>query len=99
MSIKKEPTAMQTTKEIVNGIWTVSRDIYKGVKEEVVNSIDEETIERTKQELNLKPEEELDFTNRKVIKVYEYQKKIVKKEAKQLGLRGGLIIFGLGWLF
>ena len=96
---KKEPTAMQTTKEIVNGIWTVSRDIYKGVKEEVVNSIDEETIERTKQELNLKPEEELDFTNRKVIKVYEYQKKIVKKEAKQLGLRGGLIIFGLGWLF
>jgi len=96
---KKEPTAMQTTKEIVNGIWTVSRDIYKGVKEEVVNSIDEETIERTKQELNLKPEEELDFTNRKVLKVYEYQKKIVKKEAKQLGIRGGLIIFGLGWLF
>ena len=99
MSIKKEPTAMQTTKEIVNGIWTVSRDIYKGVKEEVVNSIDEETIQRTKQELNLKPEDELDLTDKNILKVYEYQNKIVKKEAKQLGLRGGLIVFGLGWLF
>ena len=96
---KKEPTAMQTTKEIVNDIWTVSRDIYKGVKEEVINSIDEETIDRTKKELNLKPDEELDLTDKNILKVYEYQKKIVKKEAKQLGLRGGLIIFGFGWLF
>ena len=78
MQQRKEVTTMQTTKEIVNGIWTVGKDIYKCARDEVVSSIDKEAIERAKQELNLKLEDDLDLTDKKVLKVYEYQKKIVK---------------------
>ena len=94
-----EPTTMQTTKEVVNGIWTVGRDIYKGVKEEVVSSIEEEALTRVRQQLNLRDKDQIDLSDSKTLKIYEHQKKIVKREAKQLGLRGGLIVFGLGWLF
>lgn len=99
MKKEMEPTTMQTTKEIVNGIWTVGREIYKGVKEEVINSIEDETLMRVRKGLNLKPEDTINLKDSKTKRIYEYEKKQVKKEARELGLRGGLIVFGLGWLF
>ena len=94
-----EPTTMQTTKEIVNGIWTVGRDIYKGAKEEMSNAIDEETLLRVREELNLKFDDKVNLDDPKTLESYEHQKKLIKKEARTIGLKGGLIIFGLGWLF
>ena len=58
-----------------------------------------ELIERVKKELGLGDKDKLDMSDFKIKKLYDYHYKIVTKETKELGLKGGLILFGLGWFF
>ena len=53
-----EPTTMQTTKEIVNGIWSFGKEVYKGGKRGLIESMEEETLSRVREELNLKLEDD-----------------------------------------
>jgi hypothetical protein len=96
---EKKSTKMELAGGIISAIWSTGKEVYNGVKEEVVSSIEEETISRVKKELGLGDKDKLDMSDFKIKKLYDYHHKIVTKEAKELGLKGGLILFGLGWFF
>lgn len=99
MKNEQEVSAMQTTKEIVNGIWTLGREIYIGGKEGLDTAMEEETENRVRDKLDLKHNEKINLDDEKVHEIYKEEKRVVKKEARELGLRAILIFVGLGWLF
>jgi hypothetical protein len=83
---------------VVNSVWSVGSEAVKLVSKEVEESIREEALSRThkhfkKQDNALVDEESELFRTR-----YKKELKKVSEEYKSLALKGGLIVFGLGFL-
>jgi len=88
-------TLISIAADIVNTAWGVGEDIYKTVSNEVVESIEEEALYRTKKyckKHNI-------VKGSEAYKAYlAKQKKLVAKEYKSLAVKGGLIGLGFGFL-
>ena len=78
--------------DVVNGIWRVGTETYKVVKNEVNNTIDNEAKIRTKKVIANR-----DDNPTKYQRVYDKERKKVKEEAKELAVKGGLLVVGLGF--
>ncbi len=89
-------TALSTTKEVVNGIWSIGKEIYGGVKEEIDRAIDEETISRVRKNHNMATADELTI---KSSSAYQIERASVKKDARDVGVKGGLMLLGINLLF
>ena len=80
--------------DVVNGIWNVGAETYKVVKNEVNDAIDNEAEIRTKKVMGSKEDNPTEFQ-----RVYEEERRKVEEEAKELAVKGGLLVAGLGLLF
>jgi hypothetical protein len=82
------------TMDVVNGIWSVGAEGYKVVKNEVSDAIDNEAKLRTREIVGDLPEEDYAFQ-----RAYAEERKKVEKDAKELALKGGLLVAGVGLFF
>ena len=80
--------------EVVNTTWGIGEEVYKTISDEVVESIEEEALHRTKKyckKHNIVKDSE-------VFEAYlEKQKKVVSREYKSLAIKGSLIGLGFGF--
>ena len=80
--------------DVVNGIWNVGAETYKVVKNEVNDAIDNEAEIRTKKVIGSEEDNPAEFQ-----RIYEEERKKAEEEAKELAVKGGLLIAGLGLIF
>ena len=78
--------------DVVNGIWSVGTETYQVVKSEVNDAIDNEAEIRTKKVIDNRDDNPTEFQ-----KVYDEERKKIEEEAKELAVKGGLLVVGLGF--
>ena len=78
--------------DVVNGIWSVGTETYQVVKNEVNDAIDNEAVIRTKKVIANRDDNPTEFQ-----RVYDVERKKVQEEAKELAVKGGLLVVGLGF--
>lgn len=92
----RQSTLFLATKSIVGGIWSFSENVYGVIRDEVRKALDEETLRRLREKTN---DPDLDMSQAKSLISFNQEREKVKKEAKEIGIKGGVIALGLGLLF
>ena len=93
----EDKSAFSITKDIINGAWGIGKEVYKGAKDTISDIIEEETLNRAKKRLN-RDNLTIEELVEQHYSVYKEEKEDVVKDAKDIGLKGGLLALGLGWL-
>ncbi len=83
------------TIDTVGGIWDFGSSIYNESKKILISEIDEETHIRVRKKLG----DSVSQNNSQYIDTFSSERKIVKRETKEMAGKGALMLLGFGLLF
>ena len=82
-----------TSLKVVNGIWSLGKNVYELAKQGMISEIDNEIAKRTKEILGA----HVSTSSIEYQKIFKDERKKIKEEAKELSIKGGLLALGFSF--